>query len=218
MSFEREIKKFLKQKNKQKSLILSGGSSITKIYKKISRIKADWKNINIYLVDERKISKKQNQNLFLLKKFFRKKKINKFNEKLFLKKNEKKIIHNLSFFKSLCIIGMGDDGHFASIFKNLKKYKDIINVRKKPKLIFTEKVGIPFCKRFTMNLSMILLSTKIIIVLKNKKRITLFLKFINDKNKKTPIYYLVKNVKKKMIINFNKDFLELNKFRKKYAK
>ncbi len=74
MSFEREIKKFLKQKNKQKSLILSGGSSITKIYKKISRIKADWKNINIYLVDERKISKKQNQNLFLLKKFFRKKK------------------------------------------------------------------------------------------------------------------------------------------------
>ena len=36
MSFEREIKKFLKQKNKQKSLILSGGSSITKIYKKIS--------------------------------------------------------------------------------------------------------------------------------------------------------------------------------------
>ena len=217
MSFEKEIKKLLKQKNKQKNLILSGGSSIIKIYKKISRIKADWKNMNIYLVDERKISQKQDQNLFLLKKFFSKKKINEFNEKIFLKKNEKKIIYNLSFFKSLCIIGMGADGHFASILKNLQKFKNIINVHKKPKLIFTEKVSIPFCKRFTMNLSMILLSTKIIIVLKNKKRINLFLKFINDKNKKTPIYYLVKNAKKKMIINFNKDFLELNKFRKKYA-
>ena len=71
MSFEKEIKKFLKQKNKQKNLILSGGSSIIKIYKKISRIKADWKNMNIYLVDERKISQKQDQNLFLLKKFLK---------------------------------------------------------------------------------------------------------------------------------------------------
>ena len=68
-----------------------------------------------------------------------------------------------------------------------------------------------------MNLSMILLSTKIIIVLKNKKRINLFLKFLNEKNNKKPIHYLVKKAKKKIIINFNKDFLELNKFRKKYA-
>ena len=31
MSFEKEIVKFLKKKNNQKNLILSGGSSITKI-------------------------------------------------------------------------------------------------------------------------------------------------------------------------------------------
>ena len=65
---------------------------------------------------------------------------------------------------------------------------------------------------------MILLSTKIIIVLKNKKRIYLFFKFINDKNKKTPIYHLVKKAQKKIIINFNRDFIQLNKFIQKYAK
>ena len=91
MSFEKEIVKFLKKKNKQKNLILSGGSSITKIYRKISKIKANWKNINIYLVDERKTSKKKNQNIFLLRKIFRKKKINDFNEKIFLKKMKKKL-------------------------------------------------------------------------------------------------------------------------------
>ena len=112
---------------------------------------------------------------------------------------------------------MGADGHFASIFKNLKKFENIINTNKSPKFVTTEKIGIPLCKRFTMNLSMILLSTKIIIVLKNKKRINLFLKFLNEKNNKKPIHYLVKKAKKKIIINFNKDFLELNKFRKKYA-
>ena len=218
MSFEKEIVKFLKKKNNQKNLILSGGSSITKIYRKISKIKANWKNINIYLVDERKTSKKKNQNIFLLRKIFSKKKINDFNEKIFLKKNEKKVIHNLRSLKSISIIGMGSDGHFASIFKNLKKFKNLINDNKSPKFIATEKVGIPFCKRFTMNLSMILLSTKIIIVLKNKKRIYLFFKFINDKNKKTPIYHLVKKAQKKIIINFNRDFIQLNKFIQKYAK
>ena len=40
MSFEKEIVKFLKKKNKQKNLIISGGSSITKIYRKISKIKS----------------------------------------------------------------------------------------------------------------------------------------------------------------------------------
>ena len=112
---------------------------------------------------------------------------------------------------------MGVDGHFASIFQNLKKFARIIDSKEKPNIFLTEKIGKPFCERFTMNMSMILLSTKIIIVLKDVKRINLFLKFINDKNEMTPINHLVNKSKNKILINFNNDLLSLNKFKKKYA-
>ena len=62
--FRKRNSKISEKKNKQKNLILSGGSSITKIYRKISKIKANWKNINIYLVDERKTSKKKIKTYF----------------------------------------------------------------------------------------------------------------------------------------------------------
>ena len=68
-----------------------------------------------------------------------------------------------------------------------------------------------------MNLSMVLLSNYIIIVLKNKKRLKLFTNFIKNKKKKTPIYYLIKKAKKKIMINYNKDLMSLNFFKKTYA-
>ena len=46
-----------------------------------------------------------------------------------------------------------------------KKYKFLINLNEKPGIHIIEKIGIPLCKRVTMNLSMINLSLKIILVI-----------------------------------------------------
>tara|TARA_B100001057_G_scaffold493667_1_gene588624 strand:+ start:9843 stop:10496 length:654 start_codon:yes stop_codon:yes gene_type:complete len=217
MYFKKGIEKFLKKNKQKKNLILSGGNSIKKSYKLIEKAKINWNNINIYLIDERDTKKINLRNIAFLKKIFKKKKIFSFDKKLTLKKNKKTLIDNLKYLYTLTIIGVGEDGHFASIFYNLKKFKSIIDSSKKPNFYLTEKIGKPFCKRYTMNLSMVLLSNYIIIVLKNKKRLKLFTNFIKNKKKKTPIYYLIKKAKKKIMINYNKDLMSLNFFKKTYA-
>ena len=63
----------------------------------------------------------------------------------------------------MSLIGIGDDGHFASIFSGSKNYHNLIDIKKKPNFYQTESLGNPKVKRITMNLSMILNSEKIIL-------------------------------------------------------
>ena len=80
-----------------------------------------------------------------------------------------------------------------------------------------EKIGKPYCKRTTMNLSMISLSSKIILVLNNKKKLNLLIKFIKSKNTKIPVNIFLKKNMKKILIFFNNKLLTINKFNKIYA-
>ena len=217
MYFKSELKKIFRNNNKKKNLILCGGNSIKKAYKIIAKEQTNWENINIYLADERDTKKIELRNIQFLKKNFKNKNLLSLDKSFIKKHKKKKMINNLKNSETYAVIGMGQDGHFASIFYDLKKFKKIINVNEKPNLFLTEKIGTPFCKRLTMNLSMILLSTKIIIVFTNKKRIKSFFEFISDKNKNAPIYYLVKKAKNKLRILFNKETMNLNQFKKKYA-
>ena len=64
-----------------------------------------------------------------------------------------------------------------------------------PKIIMTEKIGKPHLKRVSFNLSMILLSDIIYLIIGNKKKLN-FLKNIN-RNKISPLYHLIKSKKKR---------------------
>ena len=209
------IEKFFKKKRFKKNiLILSGGKSIKKIYKKIYNIDINWVNSKIFIVDERLIKQEENLNSTLIKKIFKSKCdiYNVFEDKIKNSCITKKIKKN----NTLAILGMGEDGHFASIFNNSKKYKSLVNQKKKPGIHTTEKIGKPFCKRVTMNLSMINLSLKIILVIANKKRFEILKKFIKFPNKKIPIIHLLENKKKNVYINFKDSILQIDKFKKKY--
>lgn len=125
------------------------------------------------------------------------------------------LIKKLKHSKTLTIMGMGKDGHIASIFPQSIKFKKMIDIKKKPNIVFTDKAGDPFCKRLTMNLSMILLSNKIIVVLKDKNRIKFFLKYLKEENKKTPIYHLAKKAKSKLAFFFNKEIISIKELEKR---
>lgn len=208
------IEKFFKKRLKKNILILSGGQSIKKIYKKIYNIDINWVNSKIFIVDERLIKQEKNLNSTLIKKIFERKCdiYNVFEDKIKNSYISEKIKKN----NTLAILGMGEDGHFASIFSNSKKYKSLINLKKKPGIHTTEKIGKPFCKRITMNLSMINLSLKIILVIANKKRLEILKKFIKFPNKNIPIIHLLKNKKKNIYINFKDSILYIEKFKKKH--
>ncbi len=205
---------FFKKKLKKNILILSGGRSVKGIYKKIYKSKICWSKTKIFILDERLTKLEKNLNSNMIKKIFKKK-----CEICDIYKNKVKsncVAKMIKKNNSLVILGMGEDGHFASIFARSKKFKHLINLSNKPGIHNVEKIGKPLCKRVTMNLSMINLSLKIILVISSKKRLEIFKKFIKFPDKKIPIIHLIKHNKKKILINFKNNIVNFNNFRKLY--
>ncbi len=173
------------------NLIISGGNSPNFFLKKLSTKKKILKKINIFLSDERLVDKKSEfSNYNHLKSNLKKSKI--FSPQDFKNNRNKKIqfFNKLKNKKVISIIGIGEDGHYASIFNNSKKIKSLIDTKKKPNILITEKIGKPKLRRVTVNLSTILLSKKIFIIINTQQKKKLFIKCI--KNKLNPLYSLVK--------------------------
>jgi 6-phosphogluconolactonase len=204
------------KKNEKLNIILSGGNSPLQYYKSFSKKKINFKNLNFFLLDDRIVrnnSKYSNYNN--IKKSFKKNKIIydkilPLNKKNCRGKQLKKNIFLLKKYKVFSILGMGPDGHFASIFAASKKFREQINIKKKPSYFFSEKLGNPRVKRVSMNLSMILLSNYILLILNTKNKIKLFKKILKFKNTSSySIFHLIKHAKKKILIYDGKKFLKI---------
>ena len=147
MLFSKNIFDLVKRKEKKRILfILSGGKSVREPYKFLSNLNIEWKNSEAVLVDERISKKKEYLNESVLNKFFFKKKAknvkflryevkNEINRKFFYRL-KKKLVSSFS----IAIIGFGNDGHIASIFKKMNNFSSIVNSKKMPKIIMTEKM------------------------------------------------------------------------------
>jgi len=180
------------------SFIVSGGSSPVAIFQEMSQMNADWSNIDVSLVDDRVVDPTHTDS----------------NEKLV---NDLLIINNASNanFISICndteslkglnrpytvmLLGMGEDGHFASLFPSLinsnKVYFDIFA---EPDIFFTEPMGSPCHSRVSMNLSMILQSENIFLLVSSKKKYDILKQAEFDKT--LPLYFLLNQKKKKINI------------------
>ena len=180
------------------SFVVSGGSSPIKIFNELSFMDLDWTKVNITLVDDRFVDKSHDDS------------------------NEKLVIENLMInkaaninFISLCnspekvlninrpfdimLLGMGEDGHFASLFPSLiKTNPDYFDVSSLPEIIYTEALGSPCHKRVSMNLSMILQSNKIFLLIPNKNKLDVYKEA--KYNKKIPLYFLLNQIKNKINI------------------
>ena len=127
----KEISQKLEQeiKNKGKAtLLVSGGSTPKKLYEILSHSEIDWNNVSIGLIDERFVATDTDEsNELLIKNTLLKNKaadakfiglvfnINDYEENLNIAISKNKV-----FYKSITcsILGMGLDGHTASLFPN----------------------------------------------------------------------------------------------------
>ena len=202
--------------SKKINLILTGGTSPLKFYNQLFKQKIDWNKVNLFLKDERlvniynKDSNYKNINS-ILKKNNLLNKLKPLNKKSTKNKNIKFITNSFKKYKTVCFLGLGNDGHFASIFNYSKKYKSLINLRKKPNILITDKVGKPFVKRATMNLSMLNCSSKFYLILNNKNKVNLFKKILDSKNIKMYSILNLINLAKNRISIF--DGLNVKKLR-----
>ncbi len=201
-------------------MILTGGTSPLQDYKSLFKKKLNWEKVNFFYTDERIINISNDKSNFkhinsILKKNRIINKLEHLNLGSISKKKTKKKVDILKNSLTICTLGLGDDGHYASIFLGSKKYNKLTDIKKPPKFVITERLGRPSLPRITMNLSMILLSKKIFIILNSKKKINLFKKIINLKNSQLfSINSLLKNAKNSILIYNGKKVLKFVDFEK----
>jgi 6-phosphogluconolactonase len=194
-----------KKKNKRFSLVLTGGKSPVSLYLKLAKYKIDWSNIDLFWSDERFVSQKSKNSNYKLAydTFIKKVKINKKNLfpiktkiKNALKSSESYSNLIKNYFKNKVItfdcllLGMGDDGHIASIFPN--------SIELQKKFIASPVYRKDFT-RITLSLNIINNSKKTILWLNNKFKSQKYnqLKFkgvkipVNRLNKKRTIIYKI---------------------------
>ena len=179
------------------SLVVSGGSSPIRIYEELSNIDISWSRVFLTLVDDRFVDpdhKDSNQKLLYNHFIKNKAKDIKFFPltKNFLKKTNFKKPFDIT------LLGMGEDGHFASLFPDMINDNDAFDLNESPKILITPPQGKPYLPRITMNLSMIMKSINIVLLIKGKAKQDIFNKAKKDED--LPIHYLIKNRNKNFFV------------------
>ena len=146
------------------SIVTCGGSSPINIFNQLSlREDIDWSNVNLTLLDDRRVSiDHPDSNEKLLIDHFAKNSAQNINI-VSLCSSPNKVLEIKRPF-DIMLIGLGGDGHFASLFPELVDNKECFDVDASPEILFLGEMGDPKHERVSMNLSLILQSKKIILI------------------------------------------------------
>ena len=144
-----KMQETLKRKGKI-SLALSGGSSPVALYEELSTYDFDWSKVTLTLIDDRQVDANHpDSNQLLISRTMR--------------QNNAIAAHFIPLEKwsedripDIAILGMGVDGHFASLFPSMLDQPEAFYPGVKPAILRTEPEGHPKHNRITMNLAMIL--------------------------------------------------------------
>ena len=174
--------------NGRASFVVSGGSSPVKIFNDLSKSDLDWSKVSITLVDDRVVSSEHpdsNERLLKENLFINNASVAKF---ISLKSHSEEVM-NINRPFDIMLLGMGEDGHFASLFPELVDNSNYFDLSANPEIIFTEPMGNPCHKRVSMNLSMIMKSKKIILLVSSSAKLILVDQALE--NKYLPIHFLL---------------------------
>ena len=152
-------------------IVLSGGSTPTSFYKRLSETDIKWSNYEITLSDERDVEILDPlSNEGSIKAIINN---NSFNRS-FISLIKEGAQSRLDLIKSydLCILGMGDDGHIASIFPNMSNLSEALHHKSSLINLYD---GYPDVSRLTMTLNEINKSKQIILLIKGEKKFNLLM-------------------------------------------
>ena len=95
---------------------------------------------------------------------------------------------------------MGEDGHFASLFPDMIKDFNLFDLSADPSIVRITSHGDPFLPRITMNLSLILKSEFIVLLVKGTIKQKIIEEAKNDNS--LPIHCLLKNRASNIMIEY----------------
>jgi 6-phosphogluconolactonase len=154
----------LRKKGKA-SLLVSGGSTPAKLFGLLSKVDIDWKNITISLVDERFLSDNhKDQNGKMVKEILLRNKatnakfipfiidLSDINNNIKALESE---FNSISKPFSVVLLGMGGDGHTASLFPDCSELDEGMDINNPSTFIQTNPKAAPY-KRISLTRSTIL--------------------------------------------------------------
>jgi 6-phosphogluconolactonase len=181
------------------TFVVSGGNSPLKLFDNLSKIDLPWNKVQITLVDDRLVDKNHihsNQKLItdhLLK--------NKAKLANFIPLSEEIIKSKIIVTPfDINLLGMGEDGHFASLFPDMIKNFNSFDLNADPNVFSITSHGDPFLPRITMNLSLILKSEFIVLLVKGAIKQKIIDQAKNDNS--LPIHYLLKSRASNFLIEY----------------
>ena len=183
----------LAKSNNFHSIILSGGSSPVSLYKKLGNSSLAFSNLQFVLSDDRRVPIDNplsnegmlNKTLGVAKNF----------NLLSLHSNDIEQRLNSIHVYELTILGMGLDGHFASIFPEMTNLDKALTSLGAIEMVDD---GFPEVPRISMTLSEIDKAREIILLINGQEKLDLLLNLSKDSN--LPIKYLIERTKDKLLI------------------
>jgi len=215
-NFSKKIIENLKEgirKRAKATLLVSGGSTPKPLFEKLSKSDIDWSCVKIGLVDERWVDENhKDSNAKLVKDFLL---VNKASKAAFIpiyqkgveaKEARKKcsnLVKNELFPCDVLILGMGDDGHTASLFPNKEELKDALDLSNESYCISMTPNDAPHT-RMSLTLSAILKAQNLYLHIQGKNKIKVYEKAIHEQDSmKSPIAAVLKNDIKDIKVYYN---------------
>ena len=178
------------------TLVVSGGSSPIKIFHHLNELQIQWSKVTIILGDDRMLDADHiDSNDKLIKEHLI---INQAEYANYISLSDPLFESTqLKFPLDITLLGMGLDGHFASLFPALLNNSSLFNINAPHEIYISENpLGTPSHKRITMNLSMLLDTLRCILLVSNEAKRSVLDKANNDDS--LPLYHLINQNKIKL--------------------
>lgn len=179
-------------------IAVSGGKSPIKLFKKLEQATIDWSRITFTLVDERLTntsSDDSNENLVRTHLLCGNVISAKF---IGLMQNDDninsmiKIANQIIGKIDIAILGMGEDGHTASIFPDCTEVVAALDLTRQPSYIETSPVSAKY-QRISLNLSALVRVPYLLLNISGQTKLNVLQEAIRNPSLNYPISYLIKH-------------------------
>lgn len=171
-------------------LMVSGGSSPIACLRQLSDYSLDWSRVDVTLTDERLVALTDDaSNQKMIHETLIKNKASKTNFYELAAENVDVIVSA----QPVCLVGMGEDGHFASIFPDDAALDDLLDLDLAPAVVNVTTDSSPYPRR-TVNLPMLLRSSVILLLVFGDKKRTV-LDAVSELSSALPIAHLIQQTK-----------------------
>ncbi|KGI55555.1 6-phosphogluconolactonase [Campylobacter sp. MIT 97-5078] len=207
LALSKAIKEII-QKEGFNSLALSGGKSPLGFFHYLREEDLKWQDMHICLVDERIVGfDDKNSNTYFIRNEFLQKKASNAHfisllEDVNLSDEENLKLANEKYKQpEIAVLGMGNDGHFASLFANSLGFDEALNTNKN--IVFIEPKNAPF-KRLSMSLKAIEACKRLFLLIQGKEKKEVFDKACVKFDANLPISFILHSKKVSCDVYYSK--------------